>query len=192
MRDISSKWGTAVAERGFAQIPNYLLQINMFVHDDHKISPAETVILFQLIASWWKKDEMPYPSMRTLSDRTGISERQVQRAIKGLEEKGYLKRTRSKIKGVISSNVYDLTPMLVILQTVAEHYVNKHPRNIKIGGSNNKEYKPNIKNKTLLDNILPDKIIPEELLVMEPKTGKFVDESQKKPLRIRRRPNDKQ
>ncbi|MGB4101924.1 MAG: helix-turn-helix domain-containing protein [Alphaproteobacteria bacterium] len=131
MQDILSKWGGAVAERGFAQIPNYLLQINLFVHDDHKLSPTEMLVLLQLVASWWKKDQMPFPSMRTLSERSGISERQVQRAIKGLEIKGYLKRTKSKLKGIIASNTYDLIPTVDMLRTVAEHYVNKHPRNIK-------------------------------------------------------------
>lgn len=132
MDDISSKWGKDVAERGFTQIPNYLLQINMFVHEDHQISAAEMLVLIHLIASWWKKDEMPYPSMRTLSERSGISERQVQRAIKALEQKGYLRKSKKKIKNLLASNAYDLRPTVEILQTVADYYINKHPRNIKV------------------------------------------------------------
>lgn len=131
MQDIEAKWGKLVVQRGFTQIPNYLLQVNMFVHDDHKLSPTEMVMILQLVASWWKKDDMPYPSMSTLADRAGISERQVQRSIGSLEKKGYLKRGKKKIKGVIASNVYDLSPLVSILQTVAEHFVNKHPRGVK-------------------------------------------------------------
>ena len=131
MQDIASKWGQEVAERGFAQIPNYLMQINLFVHDDHKLSPAEMIVLLHLVASWWKKDEMPFPSMNTLAQRGGISERQVQRSIKSLEQKGYLTKTKRKIKTVIASNVYDLSPLVQILKDVAEHFVNKHPRKIK-------------------------------------------------------------
>jgi predicted transcriptional regulator len=130
MQDVATKWGLEVAERGFAQIPNYLIQLNLFVHDDHKLSPAEMVVLLQLVAAWWKKDEMPFPSMNTLSERAGISERQVQRSIKSLEQKGYLKKTKKKIKGVIASNVYDLLPLTEILQTIAGHFINKHPRKI--------------------------------------------------------------
>lgn len=131
MQDMFSKWGREVAERGFTQIPNYLIQLNMFVHEDHKLSPAEMVVLLQLVASWWKKDEMPFPSMNTIADRTGISERQVQRAIKSLEQKGYLTKTRKKIKSVIASNVYDLSPLVKVLDEIAKHYINKHPRQIK-------------------------------------------------------------
>lgn len=130
MQDIATKWGLEVAKRGFAQIPNYLIQLNLHVHDDHKLSPAEMVVLLQLVASWWKKDEMPFPSMSTLAERAWISERQVQRSIKSLEQKGYLKKAKKKIKGVIASNVYDLSPLVHILQTIAAHFINKHPRKI--------------------------------------------------------------
>ncbi len=131
MQDIKSKWGNGVAERGFTQVPNYLLQINMFVAEEIRLSPAEMIVLLHLVGSWWKKNEMPFLAMRTLSDRTGVSERQVQRAIKSLEEKGYIKKERKKIKGIIASNSYDLTPLVEILKIVDEHFINKHPRTIK-------------------------------------------------------------
>lgn len=137
MRDILSKWGKGVSERGFAQIPNYLLQVNMFVTDEMKLTPVEMIVLLHLVASWWNKDEMPFLAMRTLADRTGISERQVQRCIKSLEEKGYFKKERKKIKGIIASNSYDLMPLVNILNTIDEHFINKHPR--KINDPNGKE-----------------------------------------------------
>jgi len=132
MSDVLDKWGKGVAERGFAQIPNYLLQLNKFVADDMQLSAAESLVLIQLVACWWKRDEMPFLAMRTISDRTGISERQVQRSIKTLEQKGYFKKEKKKIKGVIASNSYDLMPLVDILKTIDEHFVNKHPRNIKV------------------------------------------------------------
>lgn len=131
MQDIVSKWGKEVATGGFTQIPNHLIRINMFVHDDVKLSPTEMLVLLQLVASWWKKDEMPFPSMRTLSERIGISERQVQRSIKSIEQKGYVKAEKKKIKGVIAANVYDMMPLVERLKIVAEHYVTSHPRKVK-------------------------------------------------------------
>lgn len=131
MSDMLTKWGPKVAKRGFAQIPNYLLELNRFVDDEHKLNATESLTLIHLVASWWKKDEMPFPSMRTLSERSGVSERQVQRALKSLEGKGYFKKERKRIKTVISSNVYDLMPTVKILNEIAEHYGNIHPRQIK-------------------------------------------------------------
>ncbi len=145
MQDIEAKWGRDVAERGFAQIPNYLLLINMFVADEHRVTPIETLILIHLVASWWKKDEMPFPSMSTLADRIGISERQVQRAIKALEEKTYIKKTRKKMRGIVASNVYDLQPLVKVLNDVAAIYINKHPRKL---GSAPKASTPTKKQKT--------------------------------------------
>lgn len=130
MQDIVEKWGVAVARRGFAQLPNYLLQVNSFVAEEHKLTATELLVLIHLVASWWKKEEMPFPSMRTLSERSGISERQVQRAIKGLEEKRYLTKTRKRIKTVLATNVYDLSPTVRVMQEIAEHYVNDRPRKL--------------------------------------------------------------
>jgi predicted transcriptional regulator len=167
MSEIITKWGKDVAERGFTQIPNYLMRINMFVHDDHKLSPTEMIVLFQLVGSWWKKDEMPFPSLSTLADQTGISQRQVQRSINTLEQKGYLKRTKKKIKGVIASNVYDLSPLVDILQTVADHFVNKHPRNIKSSKS-----EPST-------TIGKEKTTARVIKVPKPKPRKAVDQEEK-------------
>jgi predicted transcriptional regulator len=138
MQDISSKWGEKVASRGFTQIPNYLLNINMFVDDEEKLSPTEMIVLMHLIGSWWKKNEMPFPAMSTLADRIGISQRQVQRSINSLESKGLLKREKKKVKGIIASNIYNLRPLVSTLELIADTFKNQYPRNIKKPGESNK------------------------------------------------------
>lgn len=129
--DVVDKWGLPVAERGFAQVPNYLLLLNQFLDEDDRLGPAEMLLLVQLVGAWWKKDAPPFPSIRTLSLRTGVSPRQVQRAIKSLEEKGMLKSERRRVRGIISSNVYDLTPLVGVLNDVAKVYPNEKKRTIK-------------------------------------------------------------
>jgi DNA-binding transcriptional regulator YhcF (GntR family) len=131
MQDINSKWGKKIAERGFTQIPNYLLYLNMFVDDDIKLSASETIVLIHLISNWWNKEDMPYPSMQKISERSGISIRQVQRALKSLEEKEFIEKKKRKINKAISSNAYDLTPTIEILNLVANQFKNKYPRKIK-------------------------------------------------------------
>jgi hypothetical protein len=131
MSDIVNKWGKKIAERGFAQIPNYLINLNTFVDDDHKLSPTEMVILLQLVSTWWKKDEMPFPSMQRLASRVAISQRQVQRSITSLEKKGFINRKRGKFKGIIASNIYDLGPLVRSLGDIADFYGNDRPRKIR-------------------------------------------------------------
>lgn len=129
--DIEDKWGERIAGRGFAQVPNYLLFLNQFLDEDKALSPLELLLLVQLVGAWWKKDEAPFPSMRTLAGRCGTSERQVQRAVSRLEELSLLKRTKRRDRGLIASNAYDLSPLVGRLDEAAQFYPNAFPRNIR-------------------------------------------------------------
>ena len=95
-----------MAERGFAQVQNYLLLLNQFLGREHKLTPTELLILIQLVGSWWKKDALPFASMSTLATRCGVSARQVQRAVTRLEKMGVLQRVSRRTRGIISSNAY--------------------------------------------------------------------------------------
>jgi predicted transcriptional regulator len=130
MSDVAEKWGRAVAERGFAQVPNYLLLLNQFLDKERRLSPVEMLVLVQLVGTWWRKDEMPFPSMGTLAVRCGVSERQIQRAVNRLVEIGLIGRVSRRLKGVISSNAYDLAPLADILGEIAKLFPNEFPRGV--------------------------------------------------------------
>ena len=115
MSEIVEKWGKSVAERGFSQVPNYLLLLNSSINQEDRLSPTEMLVLIQLTGMWWKKDDAPYPAMRTLAVRCGTSERQIARAIKRLEEIPLIKREKRRAKGLIASNSYDLGPLVEML-----------------------------------------------------------------------------
>lgn len=126
MSEVSEKWGEVVAQRGFSQIPNVLLTLNQFA--DPKLSPLELLILIELSGMWWKKNEPPYPSMKTLAARCGASERQIARAIKKLESIPLLAREKRRSKGIISTNAYNLLPLADALEEVAKAFPTKFPR----------------------------------------------------------------
>jgi predicted transcriptional regulator len=128
--EMATKWGRPIAERGFAQLPNYLLFINQFLDKDHRLSPVELLVLFQLVGTWWKKGDLPFPSMGTLAVRCGVSDRQIQRAVNQLEKIGLISRVKRRIKGIISSNAYDLAPLVSILEEIAKTFPNEFPRNV--------------------------------------------------------------
>src|SRR4051794_11322455 len=98
--DIVDKWGQEVAEGGFSQVPSYLVYINQYADTEDRLSPVELLTLIQLASAWWKKDEAPFPSIKTLAVRCGVSERQMQRSINSLEEKQLIKRIKKKAKGI--------------------------------------------------------------------------------------------
>ena len=131
--DVAGKWGRSVAERGFTQLPNYLLLLNQFLEKERRLSPVELVVLFQLAGAWWRKDAMPFPSMITLAKRCGVSERQVQRAVNQLVGMGLMGRVKRRTKGIIASNAYDLAPLAAFLGEVAKAFPNGYPRKLDVG-----------------------------------------------------------
>lgn len=130
MADIVDKWGKLVGERGFAQVPNHLLLLNTFLDEDHQLSATELLILIQIVGTWWKTDDLPFPSLSTLAARCGVSSRQVQRSIGRLETLGFIKRTKRRNKGIMANNAYDLAPLVKLLNSVAKAFPNAYPRNI--------------------------------------------------------------
>lgn len=131
MADMVGKWGEAVAGRGFAQVPNYLLLLNQFLDEEKRLSPAELLVLIELVGAWWERDEMPFPALKTLATRCGISDRQAQRAVSRLEEIHLIKRVKRKQSGMIASNAYDMTPLVRFLGEVAKAFPNEFERKIK-------------------------------------------------------------
>ncbi|HTR67850.1 MAG TPA: helix-turn-helix domain-containing protein [Terriglobales bacterium] len=146
MSDVLEKWGRPVAERGFAQIPTYLLNLNRFLDEEHRLTPIELLVLFQLVGNWWKKDEDPFPSMATLASRCGVSTRQVQRAINNLDKLELVSRVKRQKRRMITSNAYSLQPLVEFLTEIAKAFPNEYPRRVtkedrrllssKIGSSN--------------------------------------------------------
>jgi predicted transcriptional regulator len=131
MSDISDKWGSGVAGRGFAQVPNYLLLLNSFLVPDRRLTPVELLVLIQLVGGWWKKDVMPFPSMATLATRCGVSDRQIQRAVNKLVRVNLVDReNRRTDTGIKANNAYDLTPLVTLLTKVARAFPNDFPRKI--------------------------------------------------------------
>lgn len=129
--DVVLKWGRDVVGAGFAQVPNYLLRFNQFTSDEDRLSPTELLLLIELAGTWWKKDDLPFPSMKTLAVRCGTSERQILRAVKRLEEIPLLQRVNRKKKGIIASNAYDLSPLVEVLQVIADTYPPERRRKLR-------------------------------------------------------------
>jgi predicted transcriptional regulator len=115
------KWGSSLASTGFTILPNQLLTYNSKAAEEEKISPSEFFVLCQLLLHWWSARDMPFPSKSTISERTGLSSRQVQRTLGSLEKKGLLKRVArfGKANAGRMSNAYDLSSLVRTLDALA-------------------------------------------------------------------------
>lgn len=128
------KWGKDAISAGFTVIPSHLMAINQFLPEDDRVSPTEMVVLLQVLSSWWSKERMPFPSKATIGQRAGLSPRQVQRALTGLESKGFIERqARSSSSRGRTSNQYNLDGVVTKVATAAK----ANPRAFKGSGKNN-------------------------------------------------------
>lgn len=114
------KWGKDVVSAGFTILPNHLLALNQFVAEDKKLTPTEMFVLLQVLLAWWSASRLPFPSKAAIADRTGLSPRQVQRALAALECKGYLTRTARYIGGRgRTTNAYDPKGLVSAIAQIA-------------------------------------------------------------------------
>ncbi|QPZ92319.1 helix-turn-helix domain-containing protein [Thioclava electrotropha] len=143
LKVLDQKWGKETMEANYTVLPSALLRGQARLG----INATELAVLVHLIDHWWKADEMPWPSKRTLADRLRVGEKTIQRAIAHLEEEGLIKRTPrfSKKTGARTSNEYDLKPLVERLKPIAQDQVQaaKEARAIK-----KKAEKPGLKRRS--------------------------------------------
>lgn len=118
-RSSEEKWGRSVMALGFCIIPSLLLRAQRRL----KLTPVQLAVLLQLADYWWENERKPWPSKQSLSDRLGISPRQVQRHLADLENMGLIVRNqRTGINGGKLSNEYDLSGLVKRLQALAPEF----------------------------------------------------------------------
>lgn len=111
-RPIQEKWGDALGS-GFQVIPNILLRSQKALG----LKTTDIVVLLNLTAHWWTKEDRPYISPSNIAKRIDVSTRTVERHLKSLEKKGFLKRCKALRKdGGIYIRHYDLQPLVKKLE----------------------------------------------------------------------------
>lgn len=110
------KWGKSVMKLGFCMIPSLLLRAQQRIG----LNPTQLAVLMQLADFWWEAGRKPFPSKQALSERLGLSPRQIQRHLADLENAGLIIRIERKAlnKGKLS-NEYDLSGLVEKLKKIA-------------------------------------------------------------------------
>lgn len=123
------KWGSDAIAAGFTVLPNHFISLNQFVPEEKRLSPTEMLVILQILAAWWSKARLPFPSKATIALRAGLSPRQVQRALTGLEDKGYIERlVRYNRSQARTSNQFELTGLVSAVVNAAENHPNAFKR----------------------------------------------------------------
>jgi DNA-binding MarR family transcriptional regulator len=76
------------------------------------------VVLMNLLMSWWKVDEFPFPRTSTLAKRIGVTTRTIQRNVESLEQKKLIKRIwrKSDKSDARAAASYDLSGIVAELK----------------------------------------------------------------------------
>ncbi|MEO1193745.1 MAG: helix-turn-helix domain-containing protein [Pseudomonadota bacterium] len=119
VRASDRKWGREVMNLGFCVLPSLLMR----AQNRLGLNPTQLALLLQLADFWWEEDRKPFPSKKVLSTRLGISERQVQRYARELEQAGFLKRVqRYAPHGGKQTNTYDLAGLVAKLKDLEPEF----------------------------------------------------------------------
>ncbi|PWT98728.1 MAG: helix-turn-helix domain-containing protein [Terriglobia bacterium] len=116
-RIIQEKWGAAL-DAGFQVVPNVLIRAQSRLGLD----ALDVVVLLNLTAHWWEKDVPPFISAARIAKRMNVTKRTVERHLKKLEEKEFIKRSRTARPedGPVARN-YDLTPLVRVLKEASRN-----------------------------------------------------------------------
>lgn len=112
---VSARYGQA-GNAGWSPIPDVLL----FSQHRLKIRGDDMVVLLNLMAHYYVKNEMPFIRPTTIAKRMGVSQRTVQRSLAKLFKLKLLRKGKHKELGHIT---YDLTPLIDKLQPWGEERI---------------------------------------------------------------------
>lgn len=113
------KYGKPVMDLGFCIVPSLLMRAQARLG----INTVQFNIIMQLADFWWDPERKPYPAKKLLSDRIGMSERQIQRQIAELETAGLVARIgRTRPGRGKTSNEYDLGGLVARLKELEPEF----------------------------------------------------------------------
>ena len=122
LKENERKWTKPLMDAGYTVIPAVILDRQQALGLD----PVDVNILLQLFTHWWKADNLPYPSKKSIAERIGKTEKTVQRRIAKLQHAGFVKRVPrySAAKGQLS-NIYDFSGLIAAATPFATEAVER-------------------------------------------------------------------
>jgi hypothetical protein len=113
-----AKWGADVMAQGYCILPSLLFRAQSRLG----LRTTHLALILQLAEFWWYDGNLPWPKKKTLADRLGLKEKQVQRLVRDLEQRGYIKRVTRMTSHGQTSNAYDLSGLVKKLRELAPEF----------------------------------------------------------------------
>lgn len=118
LKENERKWGKKLWGLGWVAIPAVVLKYQA----ELKLDGRDICLVMQLVRHWWYKDRDPFPSLGELARWLGVSKSTVQRRLKKLVERGYIKaKVRHDSRhGGQTSNSYELVGLAMAAEPFAD------------------------------------------------------------------------
>jgi hypothetical protein len=113
-----AKWGRQVMDQGFCILPSLLFRAQSRLG----LKATHLSLILQLAEFWWYDNKLPWPKKETIAQRMGLKEKQVQRIVRALEQRGYVKRNARMTPHGQTSNAYDLSGLVQRLRELAPEF----------------------------------------------------------------------
>lgn len=110
-REIGHRWTPRLAKAGWTPICDYFLKNLRRLN----VSPTEAMVIIQLMSFKWD-EKAPFPALKTIANRLGITSTSVRSHIRKLEKRKLL--TRSFTTG--TTNRFFLEPLFLKLEALMD------------------------------------------------------------------------
>jgi len=110
-----AKWGAPAVKAGYQILPDALLRGQHLL----KLTATDIVVIANLNQAWWFVDQLPYLQPHTIAKRMGISERSVQRSLRRLRKKRFLRQVRKPQPDGTMRYFHDLSGLRAELDQLA-------------------------------------------------------------------------
>ena len=108
------KWGAA-AIVGWQALPDVLLKHQVTLG----LTATDMLVVINILSYWWYVDIMPFPRVRTIADRMGVTPRTVQRSLEHIISNGYFARKKDIGPDGKERDVLDPSGLAEILNKMA-------------------------------------------------------------------------
>lgn len=103
------KWTKTLMAAGWTAIPSVILERQKAFGLD----AIDINIIAHLTIYWWKKANLPHPSVATIADAVGVTPRTVQKRIAAMEANGFIKRHfRARAGQSNATNLYSFEGLI--------------------------------------------------------------------------------
>lgn len=92
LRRNEEKWTVTLMEAGWTALPSIILE----KQHAFGLDAIDVNILLHLARHWWRKEQPPYPSKRTIAQCMGVDISTIRRRIARMEKDGFIQRIYRK------------------------------------------------------------------------------------------------